>query len=201
MDKVVAFSMTSQYVKQISLSLYYIYIATCNCLIPPLAHTYPEDFSGFGGNTRGFPLTLAILHDLERCTWASLAGVCLDSLCESPSSAERFRPRSLAWKRKQQNCKQPASEEPRMSLQQLRTPSVGNPSMTCPKTAYKNIYIIQAIHKMAKNIWDIQFFKIVLPTFIGNSLCVPSLLHHFLPSQPRDQILNSPSQINTLLQL
>lgn len=55
----------------------------------------PEDFSGFGGNVRGFP-SPGTLQDLERCTedsfWLDLLSVI------SPSSAERFRERSLAFK-------------------------------------------------------------------------------------------------------
>lgn len=56
--------------------------------------TYPEDFSGLGGNVRGFP-SPGTLQDLERWTedsfWLDLLSV------TSPSSAERFRERSLAW--------------------------------------------------------------------------------------------------------
>lgn len=55
----------------------------------------PEDFSGFGGNVRGFP-NPGTLQDLERWTedsfWLDLLSV------TSPSSAERFRERSLAFK-------------------------------------------------------------------------------------------------------
>lgn len=55
--------------------------------------TYPEDFSGLGGNTRGFP-SPGTLQDLERWTAESFW---LDLLsASSPSSAERFRERSLA---------------------------------------------------------------------------------------------------------
>lgn len=56
--------------------------------------TYPEDFSGLGGNVRGFP-SPGTLQDLDRWTedsfWLDLLSVA------SPSSAERFRERSLAW--------------------------------------------------------------------------------------------------------
>lgn len=60
----------------------------------PGAHvTYPEDFSGLGGNTRGLP-SPGTLQDLERWItdsfWFDLLSV------GSPSSAERFRERSLA---------------------------------------------------------------------------------------------------------
>lgn len=55
--------------------------------------THPEDFSGFGGNVRGFP-SPGTLQDLERWNADSFW---LDLLsASSPSSAERFRGRSLA---------------------------------------------------------------------------------------------------------
>lgn len=54
----------------------------------------PEDFSGLGGKARGFP-SPGTLQDLERWTADSFW---LDLLSAgSPSSAERFRGRSLAW--------------------------------------------------------------------------------------------------------
>lgn len=61
--------------------------------MPRAEVTYPEDFSGLGGNVRGFP-SPGTLQDLERCTADSFW---LDLLSTgSPSSAERFRDRSLA---------------------------------------------------------------------------------------------------------
>ena len=60
----------------------------------PVEVTYPEDFSGLGGNARGFP-SPGTLQDLDRCTadsfWLGLLSA------GSPSSAERFRGRSLAY--------------------------------------------------------------------------------------------------------
>lgn len=55
--------------------------------------THPEDFSGLGGNARGFP-SPGTLQDLERWTAGSFWVDLLSA--GSPSSAERFRGRSLA---------------------------------------------------------------------------------------------------------
>lgn len=55
--------------------------------------THPEDFSGLGGNVRGFP-SPGTLQDLERWTAGSFWVDLLSA--GSPSSAERFRGRSLA---------------------------------------------------------------------------------------------------------
>lgn len=61
--------------------------------MPTTRVTYPEDFSGLGGNTRGFP-SPGTLQDLERWTADSFWPDLLST--GSPSSAERFRERSLA---------------------------------------------------------------------------------------------------------
>lgn len=64
---------------------------------PTFPGTHPEDLSGLGGSARGFPPRPGILQDLERCTWGSFGGAALLSAGSAPSSAERFRPLSLAW--------------------------------------------------------------------------------------------------------